>query len=44
MESFIRKFSKDPDDYNQLLKQMLSRLNNIKDEILEFCLQRKNSM
>ncbi|ORX43758.1 hypothetical protein BCR36DRAFT_373659 [Piromyces finnis] len=44
MESFIRKISKNPDNYNQLLKQMFIRLNNIKDEILDFCLQRKNRL
>jgi len=44
MDSYIRKISETPDDYNKLLKQMFIRLNSIKDEILEFCLERKNSI
>jgi len=44
MDSYIRKISETPDDYNKLLKQMFIRLNSIKDEILEFCLERKNKL
>jgi len=44
MDSFLRKISKTANDYNKLLKQMFIRLNNIKDDILEFCLGRKNSI